>query len=57
MSVAGVADYLRGDAAYRQRFARRKLRGPLLRRQLLPAGLISIAAGVGAVWLLARWPA
>jgi hypothetical protein len=36
--INSLGDYLRHDAMYRQRYARRFLRGPLLRRQLLPAG-------------------
>jgi hypothetical protein len=55
--VSTMADYLRGDAEYRDRFAKRKLRGPLLRRQIVPAALIAMAVFAIALFTLLRWPA
>jgi hypothetical protein len=49
-------DYLRFDASFRERFARRSLRGPLIRRQLLPAGVVLALCAVVAYLILARAP-
>jgi hypothetical protein len=40
--VHSMGDYLRNDAEYRRRFARRYLRRALLTHQLLPAGLVLV---------------
>jgi hypothetical protein len=42
--VSTMRDMLREDELYRQRFAKRKLRGPLIRRHLAPALLVSAIA-------------
>ena len=54
--VSTMADYLRADAEYRDRFAKRKLRGPLLRRQIGPAALIAVAVFAIALYRLRHWP-
>jgi hypothetical protein len=54
--VGNMGDYLRTDAEYRDRFAKRKLRGPLLRRQIGPAALIAMAVFAIALYMLLRWP-
>lgn len=51
-----MADYLRADAAYRQRFAKRKLRGVLVRKQLVPALVFGAIVLMFAMVALARWP-
>jgi hypothetical protein len=56
-TVATMADHLRADANYRRRFARRMLRGPLVRRQLVPAAIMAALVIAVAGVLLARWPA
>ncbi len=55
--ISTMADYLRADADYRDRFAKRKLRGPLVRRQLLPTALITAGIVALAAIMLLRWPA
>jgi hypothetical protein len=52
-----MSDYFRADAEYRERFARRKLRGPLIRRQLVPAAIVVIAVVGLTVAALLHWPA
>jgi len=54
--ISTMADYLRADADYRVRFAKRKLRGPLIRRQILPVLVLSIAIVALALSMLLRWP-
>jgi len=56
-AISTMADYLRADADYRDRFAKRKLRGPLVRRQLLPTALITAGIVALAAIMLLRWPA
>jgi hypothetical protein len=56
-TISTMADYLRADADYRERFARRKLRRPFIRRQLIPSALVAAAIVVLAVLMLTRWPA
>ena len=51
-----MADYLRTDAQYRERFSKRKLRGPLLRRQILPALALGAVIVALALSMLLRWP-
>jgi hypothetical protein len=53
-SVASMRDMLRDDAVYRERFAKRKLRGPLVRNQILPAAAIACAALGLAAYALQR---
>jgi hypothetical protein len=55
-AVGAVADYLRDEANYRARFARRKLRGPLVRRQLVPAAVAAVFVVAIAGSMIARWP-
>ena len=55
-AISTMADYLRADAEYRERFSRRKLRGPLIRRQLLPAAVVVVIVVAVAVSTLLRWP-
>lgn len=52
-----MADYLRADAEYRERFARRKLRRPFLLRQILPSVVIAAIIVLLALSMLLRWPA
>ena len=48
-SVVSMRDMLRDDTVYRERFAKRKLHGPLIRNQILPAaGIASAALGLAA---------
>lgn len=47
-----MSDYLTADAEYRDRFAKRKLRGPLIRKQILPTVLIAAVVIIGSVVLL-----
>jgi hypothetical protein len=54
--IGGMADYLRADAEYRDRFAKRKLRGPLLRKQIGPSAVLAIAVFAVALYMLLRWP-
>jgi len=54
--ISTMADYLRADADYRDRFAKRKLRGPLLRRQILPTALMTAGIIALAALILLRWP-
>jgi hypothetical protein len=54
--ISTMADYLRADAEYRDRFAKRKLRGPLLRRQVIPTVLVAVAIVAIALSMLFRWP-
>jgi hypothetical protein len=49
--VQTMADFLRADAEYRERYARRKLRRPFIRNQLLPAVLIVVGVVAFVVWL------
>jgi hypothetical protein len=53
-AVVSMRDMLRDDAVYRERFAKRKLRGPLLRYQVLPAAGVACAAIGLAVYALER---
>jgi hypothetical protein len=53
---SSIADYLRADAVYRERYAKRTLRGPLIRRQLLPAALVVLLVVGFAVVALSNWP-
>ena len=56
--VHNMGDYMRLDAAYRERCAHRVRRGPLIRNVLLPAGAVIALVLLGAIWLLAGgWPA
>jgi hypothetical protein len=55
--ISTMADYLRADAEYRERFAQRKLRRPFIRRQVLPSAVIVAVILVLAVSMLLRWPA
>jgi len=57
LAVTNMADYLRGDAAYRERYARRKLRGPLIRRQVVPAAIGLLVVLVIVALMLWNWPA
>jgi hypothetical protein len=54
--VASMGDYLRIDAEYRERFAKRKLRGPLVRRQLIPALVVSVVVVAVAAYFFTHWP-
>lgn len=54
--ISTMADYLRADAGYRERFAQRKLRGPFIRRQVLPAAVVVLGVVALAVFALLRWP-
>ena len=55
--INSMADYLRADATYREHYAKRTLRGPLIRRQLIPAAIAVAVVFVVAVALFTRWPA
>jgi hypothetical protein len=57
LAITNMADYLRGDAAYRERYARRKLRGPLIRRQVVPAVIGLVVVFVIVALMLWNWPA
>jgi hypothetical protein len=54
--ISTMSDYLRADADYRDRFAKRKLRGPMLRRQILPTALLTAGIVALAAIMLLRWP-
>jgi hypothetical protein len=51
--VHSIADYLALDANYRQRFARRALRRPLIRNAFIPAGIAIMVVVLGSVWQIA----
>jgi hypothetical protein len=52
--VSTMRDLLREDELYRRRFAKRKLRGPLIRRHLAPALLVSAMSLAGIAAALHR---
>jgi hypothetical protein len=54
--ISTMNDYLLADATFRERFSRRKLRGPLIRRQLLPAAIAVVVITAIALLLLKDWP-
>lgn len=54
--ISTMNDYLRADATYRERYSKRKLRGPLIRRQLLPAAIAVVLIVIFALLLLNDWP-
>ena len=56
VTISSVEDYLRGDAEYRERFALRKLRGPLVRRQLVPSAVLALAIVAVAAYWWQHWP-
>lgn len=51
--VHNIADYLRLDASYRERFAHRVLRRPLIRNALIPTAVAIAVVVLITVWLLA----
>jgi hypothetical protein len=54
--INNMSDYLRADAEYRERFAKRKLWRPLVRYQIVPT-FVAIGALMVVVWLLSDfWP-
>jgi hypothetical protein len=56
LTVSTMADYLRADAAHRERYAKRTLRGPMIRRQLLPAAIALLVVLAVVALTLSNWP-
>ena len=56
-TMSTMADYLRADAEYRERFSRRKLRRPFIVKQVLPTAVVAIVVIAVAAFVLLRWPA
>lgn len=54
--VHNIADYLRLDAHYRERFAHRVLRGPFIRNTLIPSGIVVGLVVLATIWLLGGVP-
>lgn len=52
VGIHSMGDHLRQDAVFRQRFARRFLRGAIVRRQLIPLATVIVATVVLTAWLL-----
>ena len=51
-----MADYLRADADYRERFAKRKLRRPFLLYQVLPVVAVVVLLVLFLAWLFGLLP-
>jgi hypothetical protein len=54
--ISNMADYLRADADYRERFAKRKLRRPFLLYQVLPVVVVFLLLALFLVWLFDLLP-
>jgi hypothetical protein len=54
--ISNMADYLRADADYRERFAKRKLRRPFLLYQVLPVVAVVVLLVLFLAWLFGLLP-